>query len=360
MEKIGIIGLGRLGLCFALNIEKIGYEVLGVEKNEMLVKNITSKTLQSNEPEVETMLGQAENLIVSCDFQILNGVRNIFCFVATPSGENGAFSHDQVDEVLNATIQVSNGNPVNFIVCCTTMPGYCEQLQRRVVNYNISIIYNPEFIAQGSIIRDQLYPDQILIGKSPSASVDFLISMYQKMVKSNPSYLILSPTEAEISKLATNCFLTMKIAFANALGDACLSWGANPQEVLNAIGSDSRIGNKYLKYGFGFGGPCFPRDNKALIFASEQIGIDFIYSKTTIGANDKHFEFQLQELLLQKKDAYHFDSLAYKNDSDIIEESQRLRLALALIDNGKKVIVNKDDKSRQNIEKLYSNIFTFE
>lgn len=359
MEKIGIIGLGRLGLCFALNLEKIGYDVLGVEKNETLVGKINSKTLQSNEPEVETMLSETKNLTASTDFQILSDIQNIFCFVATPSDENGAFNHDQVDEALHSILQVSNGNPINFVICCTTMPGYCEQLQQKVANRNISIIYNPEFIAQGSIIRDQLYPDQILIGKNTSTSVDFLISVYKKMVKSNPTYLILTSTEAEISKLATNCFLTMKIAFANALGDACLSWGANPQEVLNAIGSDSRIGNKYLKYGFGFGGPCFPRDNKALIYATDDKGIDFNYSQTTIQSNDTHFEFQLQQLLNQNLDEYYFETLSYKANSDIIEESQQLRMALALAAHKKTVVVNQDCMSRSIVEQIYPNTFIF-
>src|SRR5690606_31911338 len=115
-----------------------------------------------------------------------------------------------------------------------------------------------------------------------------------------------------------NCFLTMKIAFANALGNACQVWGANPNHVLHAIGSDSRIGSKYLRYGFGFGGPCFPRDNRALINAMNQVEMCFPFSETTIESNAKHLEYQINQLLDQNLEEYYFESLSYKENSDII------------------------------------------
>lgn len=359
MEKIGIIGLGRLGLCFALNLERAGFEIIGVDKDPELVKHIQDKTLTSMEPEVETLLKKSANIITSTNISVLNNIEHIFCFVATPSHQNGSFDHSQVLESIESIKSISNGKSIKFIICCTTMPGFCEQLQKDVAPYNITVVYNPEFIAQGSIIRDQLYPDQILIGSNSEDTTAFLINLYKKMVKSNPTYLTVSPTEAEISKLATNCFLTLKIAFANALGDACKTWNVSPHNVLNAIGSDSRIGNKYLQYGYGFGGPCFPRDNKALIHATEQIGIDFLYSKTTITANNNHFEFQLQQLLDQNLDEYYFETLSYKFNSDIVEESQQLKLALGLVAHHKKVVVNENCMSKSIIEKIYPNTFIF-
>ncbi len=360
MEKIGIIGLGRLGLCFALNIERIGYEVFAVEKSEEIVRQIQTKTLQTKEPEVEKLLEGAKNIHASTNYELLEGIQNIFCFVATPSNTDGAFDHSQIEDVIKSLKEIKKEAKINLIICCTTMPGFCDSLQEEVINDQIIISYNPEFIAQGNIIQNQIYPDQVLIGSTDKESIDFLKQVYQKLTLSNPTYLVLSPKEAEISKLATNCFLTMKIAFANALGDACSTWNVNPENVLNAIGTDSRIGNKYLKYGFGFGGPCFPRDNAALIHATDKIKVDFDFSKVTIRENQKHYEFQLNELLQKDKEFYSFDSLGYKDNSDIIEESQQLRLALGLINKGKKVIVRKDDLARESVEKLYSELFIFE
>lgn len=360
MEKIGIIGLGRLGLCFALNLEKVGYTVLGLEKNKQLVAKIQSKTLLSLEPEVELLLNNTSKLVASTETTVLKDVQTIFCFVATPSNEDGSFNHDQIIESFEIVKTLQSDKKINFIICCTTMPGFCESLQNSVDKTKISVLYNPEFIAQGSIIKDQLYPDQILIGGDDNEAITALIEIYNRFILSKPNYHVLTSTEAEIAKLATNCFLTMKIAFANSLGDACTSWGANSQQVLNAIGSDSRIGNKYLKYGFGFGGPCFPRDNKALLFATNQINIDFSFSKNTINENNKHFDFQLEQLLKENKDTYFFESLGYKQNSDIIEESQQLRLALALSQQGKKVVVNKNDLSRTIIEAKYPAVFSWE
>jgi len=359
MKKIGIIGLGRLGLCFALNLEKIGYTILGVDVDDTRVEQINSKTIKSNEPDVEEMLATSKNLHASTDFSSLKNLNQIFCFVATPSTPHGDFDHSQIEEAINKLISYSDNQPIQFVICCTTMPGYCAKLQQQVNQHNIEIIYNPEFIAQGSIIRDQLYPDQILIGKEENSNVDFLIEIYNNLVKSKPTFLILSTKEAEISKLATNCFLTMKIAFANALGDACEVWGANPQQVLNAIGSDSRIGSKYLKYGFGFGGPCFPRDNKALINAMNEKNMRFQFSETTIEANARHLEFQINQLLEKDLDEYYFESLSYKENSDIIEESQQLKIALALVEHNKTVVVNKACKTKDIILKLYPNKFIF-
>lgn len=359
MKKIGIIGLGRLGLSFALNLERIGYEIVGVDINPKLIQAINDKTLKTFEPFVSELLVSSTKLRASTNFSDLAEVNQVLCFVATPSNNDGSFNHEQIDNAIHQLLKIKGDTTIDFVVCCTTMPGYCEHLQESVRKHNINILYNPEFIAQGSIINDQLNPDQILIGCERPEQADFLVKIYQDLVQSQPNYHIISRTEAEIAKLSTNCFLTMKIAFANALGDACKKWNVTPQNVLNAIGSDSRIGNKYLKYGYGFGGPCFPRDNKALIHATNEIGIDFSFSKATIKENTKHFEFQTNDLL-QQEDKIYFESIGYKNGSDIIEESQQLRIALALVQKGKRVILNKNDKARKIIEEKYPGVFEFE
>src|SRR5690554_225877 len=116
----------------------------------------------------------------------------------------------------------------------------------------------------------------------------------------------------------------MKIAFANTIGDACQKWNANPHKVLSAIGADTRIGEKNLKYGYGFGGPCFPRDNKAMLKAGEKIAFEFYFPATTIRENERHTRHQIEQLLLQDLERYYFASIGYKEGSDIIEESQQL------------------------------------
>jgi nucleotide sugar dehydrogenase len=222
------------------------------------------------------------------------------------------------------------------------------------------VTYNPEFIAQGSIIRDQQLPDQILIGEGHAEASEFLINLYNRLCVSNPKVHIMSRLSAEITKLATNCYLTMKISFANAIGDLARSVGAEEDKILDAIGADSRIGNKYLKYGFGFGGPCFPRDNHALLAYSNYSNVALHLSKATVEVNQQHLEFQLNELLNQNKDVYYFDSVAYKPNTDIIEASQQLQLAKRLVDNGKKVVLLDALSVREKIEKLFPSYFDFQ
>lgn len=238
------------------------------------------------------------------------------------------------------------------------MPGYCDDLADRY--NNISITYNPEFIAQGSIIHDQQNPDQILIGEGHEETTLFLKELYSKMCTSNPAIHVMSRKSAEITKLATNCYLTMKISFANSIGDLARTVGADEEKILNAIGSDSRIGNKYLKYGFGFGGPCFPRDNQALLAYSNEVKTSLPLSNATVQVNKEHLIFQLNELLKKNTDIYYFDSVTYKKDTDILEASQQLELAKLLVENGKKVVIKNSKLIQQEIESLFPTYFIFE
>ena len=140
-------------------------------------------------------------------------------------------------------------------------------------------------------------------------------------------------TEAELTKLSVNCFLTTKISYANMVGDIANRLGCDANKVLGAIGTDSRIGNKYLKPGFGFGGPCFPRDNRALAKCGSEVGIDAVISKATDEMNEKHLQYQVKDFIRNNPDrtkTIEIDFVTYKKESTLLEESQQLKFALAL------------------------------
>ncbi|HEY0679718.1 MAG TPA: hypothetical protein VGD17_15645, partial [Chitinophagaceae bacterium] len=164
-----------------------------------------------------------------------------------------------------------------------------------------------------------------------------------------------------ITKLATNCFLTMKIAFANSIGDLSEKTGAETEKILAAIGSDSRIGNKFLRYGYGFGGPCFPRDNRALDYFGKQHQYDLLLSKATDECNRLHLEFQFQQYMRANVNGnpIHFYSLTYKAGTTILEESQQLALAVKLAEAGKKVIIHESDEVIKEVQSRYGNIFEY-
>lgn len=153
------------------------------------------------------------------------------------------------------------------------------------------------------------------------------------MIASDPIVNKMSRLEAEITKLSVNCFLTTKISYANMIGDIANKMGCNPDKILSAIGSDSRIGNKYLKSGFGFGGPCFPRDNRALAKCAECVGVDALISKATDEMNKKHLQYQIEEFVKKNPDKHipvEMEYVTYKKESPILEESQQLQFALQL------------------------------
>ena len=252
MKNVSVIGVGKLGLCFSLTLEKAGYNVVGVDVNRDYVDLLNKKTFLSSEPNVAKYLKKSKNFKATTSLQeAVDHSDVLFVIVATPSLKNGKYDHKQVDNLINSIeiLGVSQKRK-HFVVCCTTMPGYCDSIKNRMESLNYEVSYNPEFIAQGTILKNQERPDMVLIGESSVEAGDILEEIYLKHTKNNPRICRMTTTEAEITKIALNCFLTTKIAYANMVGDIVKSSGGNPDVVLNAVGQDTRIGNKYLGYGF--------------------------------------------------------------------------------------------------------------
>lgn len=365
MIKIGVVGIGRLGLCFALNLERVGFDVFGVDLNAEYIHSIESKTLSSNEPLVEQYLREAEHLSVSTDLKsvIDKEIQFIFICVPTPSKRDGTFDHSFIDKICDDIINLDQPKKErHLIINSTVMPGYCDALQERMSLHGYSISYNPEFIAQGTIIKDQQFPDQVLIGEANKDVGKEIEAIYRCFCQNEPRFSRMSRVEAEITKLAVNCFLTTKIAFANSIGDLAIEYGGNYENVLAAIGADPRIGQNFLSYGFGYGGPCLPRDNRAMGKAAEQVQLELPISKATDQANQLHRVFQREifEQNYSKEEQIIFSGLSYKPDSDIIEESQRLELALELAQNGYKVLLRDRSEVIDQIRTAHQDLFIYE
>ncbi|MFM1876603.1 MAG: hypothetical protein RL266_2340 [Bacteroidota bacterium] len=364
-KKVAVIGVGKLGICFALNLERCGFEVWGIETHKSYLRSLQEGTFHSSEPEVNELLASSTHLHLTDDILCIEAevIEDIFIMVATPSLTDGGYDHSQVDRVADRLKQIPDtGNQRNIYIGCTTMPGYCNDLAKRMKPSGYTVSYNPEFIAQGNIIHDQLYPDQVLIGEANSNVGDRLQGIYETMVNNRPVYCRMDPLSAEIAKLATNCFLTTKISFANSIGDMATIAGADPQKILDAIGSDSRIGRKYLGYGYGFGGPCFPRDNRALGKFAELLDMPLHLSKATDVVNDEHFQFQLNQFLTSypEGEKVFFDGVAYKQGTDQLTESQPLRLAVSLARLGRCVVIKETESVIKQLKMIYPGLFEFE
>jgi UDPglucose 6-dehydrogenase len=342
-KSISIIGVGKLGLCLGLNLEKKGYNVTGVDISEDYVQSLNNKTFTTTEPLVNEYLYKSKNITFTT--KLSRALENdiLFVVVRTPSTYDWKYDHTEIEQIADQLIQLGK-QPTrkDLIINCTTFPGYCDTLQEKLKDFNYFVSYNPEFIAQGTIIRDQVHCDTVLIGEADEYAGKLIAEIYKKIVESTPVYTRMNRTEAELTKLSINCFLTTKISYANMIGDIADRLGCSSEKVLEAIGTDSRIGNKYLKPGFGFGGPCFPRDNRALAKCAEGVGVDAVIVKATDEMNRKHLDYQLQDFLKNspdKKKPVEIEFVSYKKDSILIEESQQLKFALLLKKLGYNVVV---------------------
>lgn len=355
-KKIGIIGVGRLGISFALLCEKNGYTVHVSDSNKNYLNNLKNKTIDTTEPFIEKLLSESTNFIVENDNQsVLSNSDIIFTFVPTPSNLDGSYDVSNINSVVNDIIQSKLTNKT-FVIGSTVNPGFCEGISKKLEYLNIDVVYNPEFIRQGNIIDDLIMCEFILFGCEPKQNLSLLMSIYKSFVK-YPVFKNMSFTAAEITKISINCFLTTKISFANMIGQICINSNIQNEvgTVLETIGSDSRIGNKFLKYGFGFGGPCLPRDNRALGKYAEKIGIDINIPLSIDEFNDKHLDFIFNYYIKMnyKKLPFIFTSLTYKDGVSILESSQPFNLLINFIKSGYNIILNENEIKNKDIFNIY-------
>ena len=362
-KNVSVIGIGRLGLCFCLTLEKAGYNMLGVDINEEYVNSINNKTLRSHEQGVEQTLQESTNLRATTDIEeALEHSDVIYVVVATPSLENGRYDHTQIDSVVTKLTNLGPQNGKHLVICCTTMPGYCDTVSQRLEMLGYTVSYNPEFIAQGTILRDQSQPDMVLIGEGSEEAGDIIQEMYEDMTLNEPRIKKMTRTEAEITKIALNCFLTTKISYANMVGDIVTRAGGSPQRVLDAIGSDSKIGNKYLRYGYGYGGPCFPRDNRALALFAGDLGVEAVISNASDKSNEMHLMYQIEQFEKEnsKEETVTFKKVTYKPESTMIVESQQLAFAVGIAERGFKVHIMERGAVVEQVKEKYGSLFTYE
>lgn len=363
--NIGFIGVGKLGLSLALIFEEAGHDVVCFDKNETQRHNIRDKSLKTIEPHIEDMLVKSKNISVVNSYKEIYNLPANFVIVLTPSLPNGAYDHSAVDDVVNNLLLENEKNPDYsdklLIIVCTVMPLYTKTIQEKLAKYNYHVSYSPEFIVQGNIVNGMKSPDLVLIGYTSEWAKEKITALHKSYLVNQPEFAYMSPNDAEITKISINCFLTTKISFANTIGDIVNKTGGNPQTVLSAIGMDSRIGKKFLRWGHGFGGPCLPRDNKALCFFSNQVGIKNKIGEASDAINIDHLQNLVEYILLENKQntPYFFDSIAYKKNTTILEESQQLELAKEIQKRGMKVYIHDSEIVLKSLECLFGEKFNY-
>ncbi len=285
IQTVSVVGLGKLGLPMAAAMAARGLIVIGVDADARKVGAVNELRAPIFEPGLPELL-QASAGRLRATQDIADAVRAseiTFIVVATPSEPSGEFSLRYALPVCDAIGQALRTKPKFHLVVLTStvLPGttggpICTALEKasgKQVGRDFGLCYGPEFIALGSVIRDFLNPDFLLIGESDPSSGAMLESLYHQVCENRPALARMNFVNAEIAKLAVNTYITTKISFANMLARICEQLPkSNVDVVTKAIGLDSRIGGKYLKGAISYGGPCFPRDNLALTFLAHKLG----------------------------------------------------------------------------------------
>ena len=366
--KIGVIGVGRLGICFALLLDRAGHDVMASDIRTNYVAALNRGEIQTTEPGVAELLAHKKNMQFTTDTRaVIQHSDVIYVMVATPSAADGSYDISAVDRVVEdvADCEFDISGKI-LVIGCTTNPGDCQRVQDRLRSQHISVLYNPEFIAQGSIIRDLQHADMVLIGGEDPGVISCYQLLYEDIQTIRPNVHAMSLTAAELVKIATNCFLTTKISYANMLGEVLIRSGLDEDvdRALTAVGADTRIGHKYMRYGFGYGGPCLPRDNRAFAHYARSVGLDFPLGSIVDDFNKSHTDFLIKSALEKNQHLPFFiESITYKENTDIIEESQQLQFCKGLLEAGRRVFVKPNplltERFYRDLESQYKNLLMF-
>jgi UDPglucose 6-dehydrogenase len=352
--RVAVVGIGKLGAPLAAVLASKGLEVVGADVSSRTVQLLNEGVAPVDEPGLQELISEHRARLTatsdladatrSCDATIL--------LVPTPSDEHGAFTNAfllaAIDELGAGLV---GGEAYHLvIVSSTVMPGSCdgeirtalERVSGRRIGSSLGLCYSPEFVALGDVIANMLAPDVVLIGESDPTAGGMLERLYRGLVENDPPFRRMSLINAELTKIAVNTYVTMKISYANMLADLCERLpGADVDVVTDALGLDSRIGRKYLRGGVAYGGPCFPRDTKAFSALARTVGSEPLLAEATDSLNVSRTErlAAIVRELLGPDQVVGILGLAYKPDTAVIDESPGVELARLLAEDGFEVHV---------------------
>jgi len=366
--KIGIIGIGFVGLSFAAALGSKGYQVLAIDSDQEKIKKIKKGNTPFYEPGLSALLQKAlkRSLEVSSDTgKVVNECDLVFITVGTPTASDGNISLNSLKAVAKTIAQTltnSKNKPI-IAIKSTVTPGtnqtikqIIEKKSNKKSGRDFGMVSNPEFLREGRAVEDTFNPHIVVIGGEDNKIINKVKKFYEKFYNSAVPYITTNSQTAEMIKYANNSFLATKISFINQIANICQSIpGTNVDDVAKAIGIDPRIGKQFLKAGPGYGGSCLPKDIRALISFSENCGQNPTLLKAVQTTNSQQVENIISHMSkvlsgLRGKRITVL-GLSFKEDSDDIRESVSINLIRKLLENKVKIVAH-DPMAIENTRKI--------
>lgn len=348
--KIAIIGTGYVGLVAGACLADMGNDVICIDNNETKLLQLRNGIIPIYEPGLEELVKvntMEKRLTFSSN--INDAVKQSeVCFIAvgTPQGEDGSADLQYVMQVAEAIAKSINGYKV--IVNKSTVPvGTAEKVTeiiKQYTNYPFDVVSNPEFLKQGNAVDDFLHPDRVIIGSNSDKATRIMQDIYASFFRTGNRVIVMDVKSAEMTKYASNSFLATKISFMNEIANLCEKVGADAEMVRVGMSTDTRIGNKFLFPGLGYGGSCFPKDVKALIKTGIDNGVDMSIIKSADATNKKQKQIFINKILSYFKNdinnkTFAIWGLAFKPKTNDMREAPAITVINELLKHGAKINV---------------------
>lgn len=362
MKRIAVVGTGYVGLVTGTCFAETGNHVICVDIDENKVERMRNGEVPIYEPHLDVLFERnikADRLTFTTSLEVgIADAEIIFLALPTPPGEDGSADLSYILGVAEQLGKLMNDYKV--IVDKSTVPvGTAEKVRETIAKHarvQFDVVSNPEFLREGFAVDDFMKPDRVVIGSSSIRARKVMEQLYKPFVRQGNPVLFMDEKSAELTKYAANAFLATKITFMNEIANFCELVGADVDKVRIGIGSDDRIGKRFLFPGIGYGGSCFPKDVQALVKSGKENNFDFAILNAVMEVNED------QKTILMPKIRNYFRGdlngkkialwgLAFKPDTDDIREAPALYMIDALKKEGAEVVAY-DPEAMKNVERL--------
>ncbi len=367
--QITVIGTGYVGLVAGACLADMGNNVICIDNNIEKLEQLKNGIIPIYEPGLEELVKSnvIENrLSFSSDIDAAVKKSQV-CFIAvgTPQGEDGSADLQYVFEVAKSIAKSMNGYKV--IVDKSTVPVGTAEKVTEIIKANAThpfdVVSNPEFLKQGNAVDDFLHPDRVIIGSNSDKATLIMQEIYSPFFRTGNRVIVMDIKSAEMTKYAANSFLATKISFMNEIANLCEKVGADAEMVRVGISTDSRIGNKFLFPGLGYGGSCFPKDVKALIKTGLENGMDMSIISAADNVNKKQRKIFIEKITKRfgndlSGKTFGVLGLAFKPKTNDMREAPAITIINALLDMGAKVKAF-DPKAMESAKFIFKDKITY-